>query len=592
MIISELNDYYQCLLTKPDSPLTKDGYSKVNITYLIQLSINGDLLDIVPHTQTVIVKKNQKEVPTEMILPLRQSVPKIIGNFLEHRPLYIFGLDTEVKGEKFYYESKKSKESFASMKIENQCFSNMSGKVGKAINKFIEKWEPSKELQNPILAKIISSYNNVYYSFCVLDDDIYFANEDKEILEKWEDIFHNRENDGRDGYCCITGKRSIIARINNNLKGIAGGQPSGVNIVSCKSNSGESYGLTEGYVASISIDAMNNYTSAFNFLAESKHNKAMLGDMTILFWSKTNEQSIVYDDFFGFTSELLPSDGLIELDNTLKSGIQLFKQGILPDFDSLKINENTEFFVLGVKPNASRLSIKLFEKCCFGNMLKNLQKHIIDMQLEDGQSIPSLYWCLKETVSPKTKDKPNPALISAFMESILRGTMYPKSVFCSIISRIKTDQDEDKNKYIKINNTRVSMIKAYLNRKERIKGKGEFIKMALNEESKNEAYLCGRLFAILEKLQTDALGNVNAGLKSRFFGSACSAPLLVFPRLLKLAQNHIAKSDRGGYYESLISSIINNLENNFPKTLSIEEQGKFILGYYQQNKDLYKKKEN
>lgn len=251
------------------------------------------------------------------------------------------------------------------------------------------------------------------------------------------------------------------------------------------------------------------------------------------------------------------------------------------------IDPSTKFYILGIKPNASRLSIKLFYYNNFGVILDNIKEHLESIKLYREQyNLPRIYRILQETVSPKSKDEPNPALESQLIYSVLKGTMYPASLLAVLIARVKTDQDEDKNHLIKMNDTRVGMIKGYINRKQKITDKGEIITMSLNTESKDSAYLCGRLFALLEKLQSDAIGAVNAGIKAKFFGSACSTPAMVFPRLIKLAQNHIAKLDNSVYLENKVSEVINNIDGDFPKTLSIEDQGRFIIGYYQQNKDL------
>ena len=156
----------------------------------------------------------------------------------------------------------------------------------------------------------------------------------------------------------------------------------------------------------------------------------------------------------------------------------------------------------------------------------------------------------------------------------------------TVIRRIKTDSDDEKNHYIKLNDTRAGIIKACLNRKY----KKEEITMSWNVENKNPAYLCGGLFAVYEKIQQESSGgNLNRTIKDSYFASACSRPSSVFPKLSKLAQNHMRKLGEGAeiYYNKIIGNITDNLVGEFPSTLSLDDQGRFIVGYYQMNKKLY-----
>ncbi|MEG1613773.1 MAG: type I-C CRISPR-associated protein Cas8c/Csd1, partial [Clostridia bacterium] len=282
-----------------------------------------------------------------------------------------------------------------------------------------------------------------------------------------------------------------------------------------------------------------------------------------------------------------------EITQNVKTCIEMLERGKMPDVNEIGLDVDTKFYLLGLTPNSSRLSIKLFYENSFGKILENVQDHIENILVKEGQKVPSVCSIASELVSPNGSEKmPNASLVSGLLNSVITRTMYPQNLLSQVLLRIKTDQDDSdkKNIYIKINDTRVGIIKAYLNRKNKINNKGEMITMALNEKNLEKPYLCGRLFAVLEKLQKDAIGNVNSNIKSRYFSSACVTPAMVFPRLIKLAQNHINKLENSGYIDSKISEIINLMGDNFPSTLSIEDQGKFVIGYYQQNKDLYTKK--
>ena len=121
--------------------------------------------------------------------------------------------------------------------------------------------------------------------------------------------------------------------------------------------------------------------------------------------------------------------------------------------------------------------------------------------------------------------------------------------------------------------------------------------MSLNPENKDPAYLCGRLFAVYEKIQQDSSGgDLNRTIKDSYFTSACARPSAIMTKLSQLAQNHLRKLEDKTkiYYNKLIAEIMDGLEGAFPQTLDLDSQGKFIVGYYQQNKMLYtsRKSEN
>ena len=196
----------------------------------------------------------------------------------------------------------------------------------------------------------------------------------------------------------------------------------------------------------------------------------------------------------------------------------------------------------------------------------------------------------KELISPKSSnDKVSPPLMSAIILAALNNTKYPDSLLATVIRRVKTDSDEENKTYIKLNDTRAGIIKACLNRKY----KKEEITMSWNDDNKNPAYLCGGLFAVYEKIQKESSGgNLNRTIKDSYFASACSRPSSVFPKLAKLAQNHIKKVEQdkpyfAKKYKEDINDLIDGLDGEFPATLGLDDQGRFIVGYYQMNKKLY-----
>ena len=265
------------------------------------------------------------------------------------------------------------------------------------------------------------------------------------------------------------------------------------------------------------------------------------------------------------------------------------------------VNPETPFYILGLAPNAARLSVRFFLQDSFGNFLKHIQQHYSDMEIEKAPyEFPYLspYWLLRETVNPNAKDKSGSHLLSgAVMRSILTGAPYPQALMNAVMLRIHAEQDDSERHIKKITRGRAAIIKGYLIRRHR--GEEEYkevLQVSINEESKNKAYVLGRLFAILEKAQLEAYPNINTTIKDRYFTSACATPGSVFPTLIKLSRHHIRvikDIKLKCYLDNQIKDLIDKLDvadTPFPAHFSLEDQGSFVLGYYQQTQKRYMKK--
>ncbi|HVI41552.1 MAG TPA: type I-C CRISPR-associated protein Cas8c/Csd1, partial [Anaerovoracaceae bacterium] len=316
------------------------------------------------------------------------------------------------------------------------------------------------------------------------------------------------------------------------------------------------------------------------------------------YWAKSPRK--IYCDIFEFalnpieaTEEMSAdkkTEGLIEA--VFKKIVEGKPVGVTEnDFD-----QDTRFYILGLAPNAARLSVRFFMENSFGNILKNIAKHYRDLEIEkspkDFEYLP-LWKLLSETVSPKSKDKASSPLLSgSVLRSIFSGEGYPEALYNSIILRIRAEKDISRGK--------AAIIKACLIRTKKQKYKEE-LTVSLNEQSKNKAYILGRLFAVLEKAQQDANPGINTTIKDRYFTSACATPAIVFPTLLKLSNRHITqlihnveKSSFGYASERKKSELLEKLDvaqNPFPAHLNLDDQGIFILGYYHQQKANYTKKD-
>ena len=269
------------------------------------------------------------------------------------------------------------------------------------------------------------------------------------------------------------------------------------------------------------------------------------------------------------------------------------------DFHGVPIHPDTPFYILGLSPNAARLSVRFFLQDTFGHFIDHVRRHYERLEIvmpQRHRAYLPLWRLLGETVNKKSKDKAaSPLLAGAVMRSILSDTPYPQALYNSVMLRVKADQD-DKDKHIyKISAEKAAIIKACL-----LKNfpKGEEVTVALNEESTNTAYVLGRLFSVLEQIQEEANPDINSTIKDRFFNSAAATPGVVFPVLLKMANHHLRKlNDRKGLkitLEKMVTELEGKIEMNgqpIPARMNLNDQGLFILGYYHQTQKRYMKKE-
>lgn len=595
MPIAALTEYYD-FLKQNDKLDVPDGYTKEKIHYLICLTPDGRMADIISHKTTITDSKGkQKAIPTEEIFPKRPKTTSIQSYIIEHRSIYIFGLYYDKKSGRLEYsgDNDKAKKSFEDYRKKHiEFLTGVNSELAKAALLFVKTWKPEEQLDNPLLLNIAKDLATSNFAFCLNGKPSQLLGDDYEVRKKWESIYFSRSNSEEPiAQCAVTGQMAPIARLHDGLQGIYGGQASGVNLVCFKEPAYDSYNKSQSYNSNISQEVMEKYTSAFNILAKDRRHYRIIDDMTIIFWAVDKDEEAILKNFdfltFGDENAGIESEELsLEMENIFKNA----SLGIVLSLDGRQISPQTTFYILGVVPNSSRLAIRFFSKQNLGSLMRNLAQHQADLAIEPGAKQIYFKQIAKELKSPKSSNEKVPsALMAQIVRAAIQGGMYPVQLLQIIVNRVKTDIDDEKNRFIKLNDVRASIIKACINRKCRINKKKEEIKMGLDLENTNPAYLCGRLFAVLEKVQKDYAPKLNKTIKDSYFASACVSPSSVFSSLITLSNYHISKLNEGGkiYYEKLIGDIISEIDNKFPKRLGLEDQGRFILGYYHQNKALY-----
>lgn len=604
MLIRSLCDYYDIQSARGEA--ASDIMSEQPVHWMVMLTPDGRVADIIDkRIEESVPQKNGKvkivKKPVVVPLPKRTQKTGIDANIIEHRPLYIFGLNYDAKigltPDDKTDKARKSHEAFVKKNLD--FFDGIDSEIARAYVNFIKNWVPENETENEQLKMLGKEYNDKgsYYIFALDGRPECKLHKDKAVLAKYEELMakaaaETAESDDGIMMCPIEGERLRAARIHNKIKGIKGGNSVGAVLVNFNSSAFESYGKSQSMNSGISEKAMKKYTSSLNKLLADPMHHIYSDDMTVVFFAMKHDDKAECDLF----SDYLNSSNAVTEDSTkadVKSVSEnIYHKGQTGNAQALDddVDNGVDFFVAGFTPNSSRICQKFMVRNKFGKIIDNVKQHQQDMAICGSNGEIPLWRINKELVSPNSANAISPALQSDIFQAILNGTNYPYTLLETVVRRVCTDSDTDSNNKIKINEVRAGLIKAFINRKARINGDKEEITVALNPENTNPAYLCGRLFAVLEKIQLEAKDvKLNRTIKDAYFSSASSRPALIMPRLIDLSNYHLRKLKEGRviYFSKLINEIMGKIKDSLPTNLSIMEKGEFQLGYFQQNKDFF-----
>lgn len=602
MLIRSLCDYYDIQSARGEA--ASDIMSEQPVHWMVMLTPDGRVADIIDkRIEESVPQKNGKVkiIKKPIVVPLPQRTQKtgIDANIIEHRPLYIFGLNYDAKigltPDDKTGKARKSHEAFVKKNLE--FFEGINSEIARAYVNFIKNWVPENETENEQLKKLGKEYQGSYYIFALDGRPECKLHKDKAVLAKYEELMakaaaETAESDDGIMMCPIEGERLRAARIHDKIKGIKGGNSVGAVLVNFNSSAFESYGKSQSMNSGISEKAMKKYTSSLNKLLADPMHHIYSDDMTVVFFAMKHDDKAECDLFNGYLNS---SNGVTE--DSTKADVKavsenIYHKGQTGNAQALDddVDNGVDFFVAGFTPNSSRICQKFMVRNKFGKIIDNVKQHQQDMAICGSNGEIPLWRINKELVSPNSANAISPALQSDIFQAILNGTNYPYTLLETAVRRVCTDSDTDSNNKIKINEVRAGLIKAFINRKARINGDKEEITVALNPENTNPAYLCGRLFAVLEKIQLEATDvKLNRTIKDAYFSSASSRPALIMPRLIDLSNYHLRKLKEGRaiYFSKLINEIMGKIKDSLPTNLSIMEKGEFQLGYFQQNKDFF-----
>lgn len=579
MILQSLVECYETLEKQGKVP--RFGWCFSKVSYAINIDIDGEI-------KGIICCKTENNIPKNMIVPEQQSTTSgTVPFFLCDTSKYILGINKK-DDEKSKKECRKKFNS--SKELHLNLLKNIDNDVAKAICNFYNKWNPEDARNNKIIDEYFDEIaDGERLVFHVMTK---YAQDDREIQNVWDEYLS--QEDGVDGICLVTGKHGKIAKVHKKIKGVKGAKSSGAALVSFNVESFESHWKEQGYNAPVSRDAEFAYTTALNYLLSKQEHKMQVGDMTLVFWSESNQKEC--QDLFRFS--INPSEDedfdLVKIFNDVKQQKDININGI-------KIDLKQKFYILCLSPNVGRISIQSFYQNTFKDILLNLVCHQQRLEIikpkyakKDTLKTQDL---IGATVNKKLKDpfKKVSYTATSLYEAIILGKNYPEKLYTDVLERIRAETGN-------VDYIRAAIIKAFLMKNKNWEGENF---MSLNENCKEVSYLLGRLFSVLESIQLESMNkeyNANdvTTIKDRFFNSACTTPNLMFPKLLSLSNYHLKKLNRDKkgkaiYYNQILLSIMNNIDidDGFPMTLSLEDKGKFILGYYHQTQKRFEsKKEN
>lgn len=597
MIINALYRYYDTLLNDKDSGISTPGFSKGKVGYCLILSREGRLLEIID----LRVNRGNKLVSREINVPeqVKRTVA-VTANFMCDNCSYVLGLRQKNKEDK-KDRIKSCFEEF--VRLHETILENVVDEGVTALLTFLREWDIDTAETKPVVTRhlenLIEGANLVFK----LERSEGYLHERQTFKEIWYRYKKSQASDVQ-GQCLVTGKKTGIARLHSSIKGVTGSQSSGASLVSFNLDAFTSYRKSQSYNAPVGEEATFGYTTALNYLLNNVKHRIRVSDTTTVFWAEFSTGGLEEDLLGALFFPVLDDEGLDEHKEDNKNSGRPIRDPrtvtLLRDIlnrisagrplgEELKgINAETNFYILGLAPNASRLAVRFWHMDPYIKFIDRIGWHYIDMAIEKSfdwePDYISLSKILKETAPLKDSKRIAPLLGGVLMRSILTGMPYPATLYNTILSRIRADRE--------VNYIRVSVIKAYLARNLRFYNKKSEVElqMALNEESRNTGYLLGRLFALLEKAQEDANPGINSTIRDRYFGAASASPGSVFPILLRLAQHHISKAEYGRLTDKRIEGVISLVEQ-FPSHLNLEDQGHFVLGYYQQRQALFKKSE-
>lgn len=584
MILQRLAEHYDRI----EKELPRPGFSLQKISFCVVLEPDGRLNSL----QSLQQQDGKRLVAKSMIVPGQSKPPGqgISPCFLWDNASYLLGWSADSDR----YKTARAGlafEAFRSRHLEIEA--QVAHPAFNAVCSFLRTWSPEQAVDHEAdLSKIATNFGVFRIA-----GEMNYVHELIALPAETEEQEAASEATGMRGVCLVSGDTGEIARLHEpKIKGVAGAQSSGALLVSFNASAYESYGKSQSFNAPVGTTAAFKYANALNYLLNRRDRRVSLGDSTVVFWA--DQANGLEDALSELFSEPLPSEEPVaeEDQERLRQARQLLTQ-LRDGTGATEIasdEQPTKFFLLGLSPNASRISVRFWVEADAATLQRLLGQHLRDVALAYAKDDQLLTLRRIVAATGRWDDKKSkfntenvsPQLAGDLARSVLTGAAYPQSLLGTMLRRIHSDGE--------VAYARVAAIKACLVRNSRLRGNPLEVSVKLDPSETNTGYNCGRLFALLEKAQTDSAdGELNSTIKDRYFSSASTTPALVFPRLFRLSQHHLAKLETGYKisYDRRLGEVMGLLDQ-FPRQLALEDQGRFVIGYFHQRQDLYTSKKD
>ncbi len=578
MILKALNDYYRRMLGDGVENLASEGFQRQAIPFVVVLGHKGGFLSL-SDTRT-----GEGKARVSKICTVPKAVKKangIAANLLWDAPSYVLGRpkpDPRKNPAEFAARALKQKLCFISL-IRERLAPVLEDAGVDAVLRFLEAGDFEAVFEHPSWSEIEQNGLNLGFQ---LESDNCLVCERTAVVAALTSMTQGGSSDEQ--ICLLTGEQDEPARLNTAIKGVYGAQTAGANIVSFNLRAFNSYGKEQGFNAPVGKRAEFGYTTALNkMLQRNSRQKLMVGKDTAIFWAE-REHKIegAFVDLFGEPAKGEPEQDYKAILATFRAPMT----GASPQLDP-----ETYFYILGLSPNSARIAVRFWYSGVVREVTDNIWRHFDDLEMVKGakESLRvTLRGILRGIAVLGKDDNVPPSYAGDIMKAILTGTPYPMSLLAAAVRRCRAERA--------VTYPRAALIKALLMRDSRLgtrycnKHERE-VGMSLDTENTNIGYRLGRLLAVLEKVQQEAMPGINATIRDRFYGSASATPGVVYPHLMKLKNHHLSKLENRGRavnLEKIIGEIIDGV-NEFPSNLSLADQGRFAVGYYHQRQAFFVK---
>ena len=578
-VLQALDRYYDRMAARNQAELP--GWSRQKIAYAIVLSSAGEPVQV----RDLRDVSGKKRVPP--LLPVPAPVTRTVAirpNVLWDKTAYVLGR-TAGDGRRTAQEHQAFRDTTLAL-LDGEEDEGLA-----ALRSFMQAWRPERFDLPPFATEMLDA-NVVFRLDGDLDGYLHQRPAAVQLLRR------NAPAERAGQPCLVTGSRAPVARLHPAIKGVEGAQTSGAPLVSFNQPAFESYEKQQGNNAPVSVDAAFRYTEALNrMLDRGSPNRFArpIGDATTVFWADTSgtvdeAAAVAAEACFAAAFEPAPAqdtDDDAEEAAKLRDALRSISDG-RPEAADPRMRPGTRFHVLGLAPNAARLSVRTWIQDDFATIARRLLDHHDDLRIEPlpwRAKPPSVARLLVRTTALQEKfDNIPPLLAGEVMRAVLTGGRYPRTLLTAAIMRLRAGDDPSSGWH-------AAAIRAVLHRDHRLHFSKEPAPMSLQRDNPDPAYQLGRLFAALERAQLKALPGVNATIRDRYFGAASATPASVFPVLLRGAQNHLGKLRKDVKKLWVEREIVQEIEEisdhigiEYPRSLRLEAQGRFFLGYYHQRR--------